>query len=108
MNWFARNLRKIAYPYGYNVCPNCTESVLLDFWWEKQGEHSDAIGKCPSCQKELRIIVYPQEETIGFKYSDLTPVSHQQYVKLKLQGTPEIQITSDENHEAVTPLNTVI
>jgi hypothetical protein len=111
MNWFRRqkiaSLSKVAYPYSTNLCPNCSTSLLLDFYWEKHNRNIGlGIGKCPKCHTSIKAELLPyrkvenKEESVGFRFSTLSVLPSSQFVHLQHQGTPEILITEDEENIA--------
>jgi hypothetical protein len=116
MNWFGRDSArfvKLAYPYSVNLCPNCSSPLLLDFYWEKHKRNIGlGIGKCPVCHKGIKADLLPyrkvenKEETMSFRFSELSPLSSPDYKRLLSLGSPQILITEDEESIATRHPNT--
>ena len=102
MNWFKAHI-KLAYPYSYNLCPECAQSLLIDFYWERYGEGNHlGIGQCPVCHTGFMVEEFDQEENLGFKYSKLVRVSPAQFKHLS-QVRPNVLVVKDDDNSAVAP-----
>ena len=103
MSWYKKyklaDLQKIAYPYSTNLCPNCDQPLLIDFYWERHKRNIGlGIGHCPyaNCKQPLKAELLPykkvnnKEESSGFRFSNIEVISEKAYFRLKQNNTPEI------------------
>jgi len=115
MNWYKRAFKKIAYPafvknaypYSMELCPHCSSPLNIDLLWEKGYESLKelSVGRCTVCHKAFAIKEVEkeeEEEQPGFKYVILEPLSYQKYYKMLNYGSPEINVSKDEESFATT------
>lgn len=105
MNWFRR---KVAAPYSYNLCPYCSDSLLLDFYWEKGHEVPVAVGRCPKCRRPFKVEERQEQEALGFNYSNLIPITTKEFNRLtQIDHAPVILVALDEDNTATQQMTPI-
>lgn len=89
MNWFKT---LISSPYSRNICPTCTNPIIIDMQQEKHVPNEDpVVGKCPYCKNPFQTRILNEEEIINFRWSILKPISNKLY-RLYKRRNPELLV----------------
>jgi RNase P subunit RPR2 len=98
MNWYCRI--KTAAPYTENICPCCTQALLIDFYHERGPKYKDTpfvVGECPKCGAAMRIHSADGTEMMGFNQSNAQEMTHQQYMAARMKGIPSVLVAPNED-----------